>query len=56
MEIARNREKMELDDERRRLRDEQRRLGMSEQSLGIGRFLEKEDNSGIRNFVRNLFD
>lgn len=56
MEIVRNREKMELESERSRLRDEQRKLGMSDMSLGIGGIFENEDNSGIRNFVRNLFD
>ncbi len=56
MEIAREKEKIDLDAERRRLRDEQRRLGTPEQGFGIGGIFKKEDNSGIRNFVRSLFD
>ena len=56
MEIARNREKMELDSERSRLRDEQRKLGLSDPGFGVGGIFEKEDNLGIRNFVRSLFD
>ena len=56
MEIYREKEKIDLDAERSRLRDEQRKLGTSEQGFGIGGIFEKEDNSGIRNFVRSLFD
>ena len=56
MEIARNREKMEIESERSRLRDEQRKIGLSEPGFGVGGAFEKEDNSGIRNFVRGLFD
>ena len=56
MEIARNREKMEIESDRSRLRDEQRKLGTLDIGFGVGRIFEKEDNSGIRNFVRGLFD
>ena len=45
MEIARQREKNEIKDERRRLRDDQLLAGGN-----------IEDNSGIRKFVRSLFD
>lgn len=55
MEIARYREKMELEAQRGRIREEQRKLGLSDPRFGIGGIFEKEDNSGIRNFVRNLF-
>ncbi len=56
MEIARSKEKMELENQRDRLRDEQRKLGLADPGFRIGGIFEKEDNSGIRNFVRNLFD
>lgn len=45
MELARQREKNELEDERRRLQNDQ--------LFGGG---DIEDNSGIRNFVRSLFE
>lgn len=56
MEIAREKEKIDIDAERGRLRDEQRKLGLSDQGFGIGHIFEKGDNSAIRNFVRSLFD
>ena len=56
MELARQREKSELQNERDRLRDEQRRLGLSDTGFGIGGMFEKEDNSAVRNFVRSLFN
>lgn len=56
MEIARQRERMEIDDERGRLRDEQRQKAIQDQRYGLGGVFEKKDNSSIRSFVRTLFD
>lgn len=56
MEIAREKDRIDLEAERSRLRDEQRKLGMSDQGFGVSGFFEKEDNSAVRNFVRSLFD
>ncbi|CAN5487261.1 hypothetical protein BH10ACI3_BH10ACI3_14960 [soil metagenome] len=56
MEIARQREKNEIEDERSKLRDDQRKLGIENR-----RFIElapfgKDDNSGIKGFISRLFD
>ena len=56
MEIARQREKNEIENERDRLRDEQRKQEIQDSGTSLGGIFEKEDNSGIRNFVRSLFD
>ncbi|HQZ96362.1 MAG TPA: zf-TFIIB domain-containing protein [Pyrinomonadaceae bacterium] len=56
MEIARQRERNELEQERERLRDEQRRLAMQANRTGLSGFLEDPANSGTRTFVRRLFD
>ena len=56
MEIAREKDKIDLEAERSRLRDEQRKLGMADDGFGIGAIFKKEDNSAVRNFVRSLFD
>ncbi|MFM9905481.1 MAG: zf-TFIIB domain-containing protein [Pyrinomonadaceae bacterium] len=56
MEIARQREKNEIERERERLREDQRRQGIQDRRSGLGGIFEKEDNAGIRNFVRSLFD
>lgn len=56
MEIARQRERNEIEMERDKLRDEQRQLSMQSNRSGIGGFLEDTANSGTRTFVRRLFD
>lgn len=56
MEIARQRERNEIDQEREKLRDEQRRLAMQANRTSMGGFLEDPANSGTRTFVRRLFD
>src|SRR5260221_5937318 len=56
MEMTREKEKIDLDAERSRLRDDQRKLEMSDSGFGIGGIFLKEENSGIRKFVRKLFD
>lgn len=56
MEIARQRERNELEQEREKLRDEQRRLAIQANRTGLSSFLEEPANSGTRTFVRRLFD
>ncbi len=56
MEIARQRERNEIEQEREKLRDEQRRLAMQANRSGLSSFIEDPANSGTRTFVRRLFD
>ncbi|MBP6003655.1 MAG: zf-TFIIB domain-containing protein [Pyrinomonadaceae bacterium] len=57
MEIARQREKMEIRDERDRLREERRKQAAQDQRFGLGNVWDKKDeNDGIRSFIQNLFD
>ena len=55
MEIARQRERNEIELERSKLRDEQQRLAMQANRSGGG-FFEDPANAGTRSFVRRLFD
>lgn len=52
---SREKEKIQIDDERSRLRDEQRKLAMMASRSGGRRFSDDED-SGITSFVSFLFD
>ena len=56
MEIARQRERNELDQEREKLRDDQRRQAVQDKRIGMSSILEDRDESGIRGFVRSIFD
>lgn len=56
MEISRQRERNEIDQEREKLHDEQRRLAMQANRTGLSSFIEDPANSGTRTFVRRLFD
>jgi len=56
LELARKKERLEIDDQRRQLREEQRRYGVEEQRSGIGAIFEKDDEPGIRSLIRKLFD
>lgn len=58
MELARKKERTDLEDERDRLRDEQRKQAIRDQRLGLGNMWdkEKEEGLGIRTFIRMLFD
>jgi Zn-finger nucleic acid-binding protein len=56
MEIARQKERIELEDERDCLRDERRRQALQDQRFGVGNVLENEESSAIRSLVRKLFD
>jgi Zn-finger nucleic acid-binding protein len=55
METAREREKLEIREERDRLRDEQRRQILQDRRFGVGNVLD-DDNSDTRSFISLLFD
>jgi Zn-finger nucleic acid-binding protein len=54
MELARRREKRELDEQRAALLDERRRLGVQSQNLDDD--FSRDDVLGIRWFIDKLFD
>ena len=56
MEIARQRERNEIEQERDKLRDEQRQHSIQSNRSGLSNFLEDQSDSGTRTFVRRLFD
>lgn len=56
MEIARERERTEIRDERSRLREEQRKQALVDRRFGAGDLLENDSDSAIRSFIQNLFD
>ena len=56
MELARERERNELRDERARVRDEQRRSAAMDSKYGTGDLWARHERDGIRSFVRSLFD
>lgn len=55
MELARQREKNELRDERARLREDQRKAGIADESYGVGGLWDENEQRGIRSFVQSLF-
>lgn len=56
MEIARQKEKLEIESERGRLRDEQRMNAAMDQKYGVGNLWQKGESPGVRSFIRSLFD
>ncbi len=56
MEIARQREKMEIRDERDRLREEQRKQAIQDQRFDVGNMWDKNESDGIRSFIQSLFE
>ncbi len=56
MEISRQRERNDIEQEREKLRDEQRRLATQTNRSGLGSLIEDPSHSGTRTFVRRLFD
>jgi len=56
MDAARQKEKFEIEEQRKRLREEQRKYGIEDTRSGLGAIFESEDNASIRSFVRRLFD
>ena len=55
MEIARQRERNELEQERDKLRDDQRRQVAQDRRFGTGNIIDEHHESGIRGFVQSLF-
>ena len=56
MEMARRRERSEIESERDKLRDEQRIHSVDGPRFDLAGAFEKEEMSGIRSFVQRLFD
>jgi hypothetical protein len=57
MEVARQRERNEIESERERLRDEQRRGAFFDDDFGTGNEnFENRGNARVRSFVRSLFE
>ena len=56
MELARQKEKVEIEEQRKRLREEQRKYGAEEPQTGLGSIFASDSNASIRSFVRRLFD
>jgi len=56
MEIARQREKMEIRDERDRLHEEQRKQATLDRRFGTGSVWESDETRSIQSFIRTLFD
>ncbi len=54
MEIARQRERNEIEQERERIRDERRRIATEPRSSRLGAIVNDEFNSDTRSFVRKL--
>jgi hypothetical protein len=56
MQIAREKEKIDINDQRQRLKDEQRRQAAMDQRYGVGGTRDSRDSTGILSFIRSLFD
>ncbi|MFN0277899.1 MAG: zf-TFIIB domain-containing protein [Pyrinomonadaceae bacterium] len=56
MDIARQREKLQIREERDRLRDEQRKQAIQEQRFGAGKAWDRDESNGIRGFIEKLLD
>lgn len=56
MEIARQRERAEIADERERLRETQRKVGIEDESFRVGGMWDDNEQRGIRSFVKSLFE
>lgn len=56
MEIARQREKREIEEQREKLRDEQRIRASDEGTIGLGEMFKPDDRIGIRRFIRRIFE
>jgi Zn-finger nucleic acid-binding protein len=56
MELARQREKNELEEERMRLREEQRKMGIQDETVRTDGMWDDNEQHGIRGFVKSLFE
>jgi Zn-finger nucleic acid-binding protein len=56
LEHAREREKMEIHEERSKLRDEQRQSAAQELKFGGAKMWQTDEENSIRSFIQNLFE
>ena len=56
MEIARERERNEIENERERIKDEQRKLGVLNLKSDESDFSRRNDEFGIRSFLHRIFE
>ena len=56
MDIARQRERMEIENERDRLREEQRKQAASDAKWGVADLSDRKETTGLEGFLRKLFD
>lgn len=56
MDIARQRERMEIADERSRLKDEQRKQAVWDAKWGKADLSDRDDERGLQGFLNKLFD
>lgn len=56
MDLARQRERDEIQNERARLREDQRKAGIADESYGVGGLWDEHEQRGIRSFVKSLFE
>ncbi len=56
MELARQRERNELENERARLKEERRKVGIADGSGSVGGLWDDNEQHGIRSFVKALFE
>jgi Zn-finger nucleic acid-binding protein/RNA polymerase subunit RPABC4/transcription elongation factor Spt4 len=56
MEHARQRELNEIKDERARLSDEMRIQSARDERFDVGKMWDRDENAGIRGFIKTLFD
>jgi Zn-finger nucleic acid-binding protein len=56
MELARQREKNEIAEERSKLRDAQRKAGIAKERAGVDGLWDGNEQHGIRSFVKALFE
>jgi Zn-finger nucleic acid-binding protein len=56
MEVARSRERMQIEADRAKLRDERRKVGLQNTDAPLGLEGRGESQSSIRAFLENIFD
>lgn len=56
MQMAREKEKMDITEQRQRLRDDRRRQAAMDQKHGTGANWNRDEGSGISGFIRSLFE
>ena len=56
MQVAREKEKIDIADQRQRLKEQQRQQAAMDQRYGVGNTKDSGEGSGIVNFIRSLFE